>query len=64
MRKDYILIDRIGNKIYRYENYATMQWQLSNLVYSYGTHGWLLDKNVYNNGNVIALRYAGNMFNN
>ena len=64
MRKNYILIDRIGNKIYRYENYATMQWQLSNLVYSYGTHGWLLDKNVYNNGNVITLRYAGNMFNN
>jgi hypothetical protein len=64
MRKDYILIDRIGNKIYKYENYATMQWQLSNLVYSYGTHGWLLNKNIYNNGDVIALRYAGNIFNN
>ena len=39
-----------------------MEWQLKGLIYDYETHGWIIKQNMYNNGYIVALRYAGDMF--
>ena len=62
MRKDYIIIDKIGNKIYRFPNYGDMRWQLDGLIWDYEIHGWIIKQDVYNHGFVIALKYVGDMF--
>lgn len=62
MKKEYIIIDRVGNKIYKYPRYEDMEWQLKGLIYDYETHGWIIKQNMYNNGYIVALRYAGDMF--
>lgn len=62
MKKEYIIIDRIDNKIHKYNTYAEMEWQLKGLVWDYETRGWIIKKDTYNNGSIVALKYIKDMF--